>query len=138
MTVHDATPYPMEDPEQLGRAFGEVFDLVDETVEGVTDAEVEERLHDLLADTVEPAQPARPADLLDEHWDISRRLDPAKLTLDLTSPAAWDEARCALQSAWEQVVVARAAAAAARCEAAEQTAAAAAARQRAAEVTAGV
>lgn len=138
MTINDATPYPMEDPEQIGQAFGEVFDLVDETVEGVTEAEVEERLRQLLADTAEPADLDELGRVLrGQGWNVSRRLDPTTLA-DLTGPAAWDEAHCALQVAWEQVTAARAAADAARREAAEQIAAANAARQQAAEVTAGI
>lgn len=141
MTINDATPYPMEDPEQLGPAFGEVFDLVDETVEGVTDAEVEQRLRQLLADT---ATPGEAVDLNDldrvlpgPSWNVSHRLDPTTLA-SMTGQAAWDEAHCALHVAREQLVVARAAADAARREAAEQRAAAAAAQQQAEEVTAGV
>ena len=140
MTTPDATPYPIEDPEQIGRAFGEVFDLVDETVKGITDAEVEERLRQLLADT-----PIEPVDLDDlgrmlsrQGWNRSRRLDPTKLTPDLTGPPTWDEAGCALQTTWEQVAVARDAADAALREAAEQIAAADAARQQAEAVTTGV
>ena len=84
MSTPDATPYPIEDPEQIGRAFGEVFDLVDETVEGITDAEVEERLRQLLAETAEPAEPLALDDLdrilSRQGWHVARRLDPAKLT----------------------------------------------------------
>jgi RNA polymerase sigma factor (sigma-70 family) len=134
MTIYNATPDPMDDPEQVGRAFGEVFDLVDEAVEGITDAEIEERLHQLLAETAEPAGQAD-LDVLGRmlrhrDWDVSQ-LDPAKVAAGLTCPEGWDEARRAVQGAWEQVAVARR-------EAAEQLAAAAAARQQAVEVTAGV
>ncbi|MFF0182607.1 hypothetical protein ACFYPF_26310 [Micromonospora sp. NPDC005223] len=141
MTINDATPYPMEDPEQLGLAFGEVFDLVDETVEGVTDAEVEQRLRQLLADTATPGEAVDLNDLdrvlRGPSWNVSHRLDPTTLA-GMTGQAAWDEAHCALQVAREQLVVARAAADAARREAAEQRAAAAAAQRQAEEVTAGV
>ncbi|MEU7615360.1 tetratricopeptide repeat protein [Micromonospora rifamycinica] len=121
MTTNDATPYPMEDPEQLGQAFGEVFDLVDETVEGVTDAEIEQRLRQLLAD---PATSGQAVDLNDlDHllrgpgWSVSRSLDLKTLT-GVTAPVAGEGAKCALQAVQGPLAVARAAADAARSEAA--------------------
>ena len=49
MTTNDMTPQPPRDHEPLGEVFREVFDLVDETVEKITDDDVEERLSRLLA-----------------------------------------------------------------------------------------
>ncbi|MFI7077159.1 hypothetical protein ACIBO1_07690 [Micromonospora sp. NPDC049903] len=139
MTIDDATRYPMDDPEPLGQTFGEVFDLVDETIEGITDAEIEERLHQLLADTTEPVETFD----LDElarvlrsyGWDICRRRE--SMFHDLLSPD-WDEVHCALESAYKELALRRAQAEVARREAAEQVAALTAARQQAAEVTNGI
>lgn len=58
MTINGATPDPMDDPEMVGRAFGEVFDLIDKTVEGITSAEIDGRLNQLLAEVAEPAERA--------------------------------------------------------------------------------
>jgi DNA replication protein DnaC len=129
MTTHDATPYPSPDePERIGQLFGEVFDLVDETVDGITDAEVDRALRQVYADG-ELGQTAN----LDELAEMLTRTDwkvsstgPVKLGQDPAELAAWTE-----------VTVARAAASAARAEAQMHIAAAAKARQQAAEVTAG-
>jgi diguanylate cyclase (GGDEF)-like protein len=107
MTNSDVMPYPMEEPDRLGELFGEVFDLVDKTVQGVTDAEVEERLRELLAD--------------------AGRGEPGNV----------GGIECALQAAWEQVVIAQAAAGARR-DAEVQAAVAVETRRQSAEVTAGV
>jgi hypothetical protein len=48
MTTNDMTPQQPRDHEPLGELFREVFDLVDETVENITDDEVDERLSRLL------------------------------------------------------------------------------------------
>jgi hypothetical protein len=41
----------MDDPGQIGREFGEVFDLVDEAVGRITGEQIEARLHQLLETT---------------------------------------------------------------------------------------
>ncbi|MCO1593847.1 hypothetical protein M8C17_01555 [Micromonospora sp. RHAY321] len=149
MTINDAAPDPMEDPEQIGQAFDEVFDLVDEIVGRVTDDEIEQRLRHLLADTATLADEAGPSNLdrmlRGPGWDIRSRLDladsigPDPMALPgLIGPEVWDEMHRALRVAREQLVDVRAAVDAARREATEQLAVAAAAKRQAEEVTAGV
>jgi hypothetical protein len=122
MTTHDATPYPSPDePERIGQLFGEVFDLVDATVDSITDAEVDRVLRQVYVDG-ELGQTAN----LDELAEMLTRTD---WKVSPTGPAEL--------AAWTEVTVARAAAAAARAEARIHTAAAAKARQQAAEVIAG-
>src|SRR2546423_6433871 len=130
MSPNDAiAPDPMEEPDQVGQLFGEVFDLVDETVAGISDAEVDEWLRALLAGTAEPVEPADLDELArvlaGQGWDVTAPSDGPRFAERLTDPAEWGAARCALRLAWEQVAIARAAAATARAEAEAQTAAAA-------------
>src|SRR5436305_494767 len=112
MTTHDATSHPMDDPEQLGRAFSEVFDLVDETVEGISDVEVEQRLRQMLGEPTELTEPTEQVEpveldlgrlLSQQGWNAS--LDPANLINHMTGQEAWDAARCALHALQEQVAV---------------------------------
>jgi hypothetical protein len=56
MTTSDATPYP-DGPERIGQLFSEVFDLVDQTVEGVTDAEVDQALLEVFVGDVRATRP---------------------------------------------------------------------------------
>jgi hypothetical protein len=51
MTNGDMTPRQPDDQEPLAQLFGELFDLVDETVERVTDDDVEEHLRRVLGQT---------------------------------------------------------------------------------------
>src|SRR6266851_7883642 len=53
-TNGDMTPHRPDDQEPLARLFGEVFDLIDETVTRITDGEVEDQLRRVLD------QPGRP------------------------------------------------------------------------------
>lgn len=139
MTTNDATAYPHPDePERIGQLFGEVFDLVDETVDAITDQEVDHALRQVYADAElgEPADLDELAEMLARTgWKVSRT-DPA--ALDPAALAAWDEATCAVRAARQEVRAARTAAAAARADAQRHLAAAAQAQQQAAEVTAGV
>jgi len=125
MTTNDMTPNQPGEPEQTGQLFGEVFDLVDKAVEGITDAEIDNRLHQLLAGvgSVEPDDPLglgrRPAD------DLSQKVTylVTALTKGSSGTAERDRARL-LRAAQEAMAAALAAAGAATSEAEAYAAAA--------------
>jgi hypothetical protein len=61
MNTHDMTPHPPDQPEPIEHLFRKVFDLVDETIDGITDIEVDDRLRRLLAEAgCDDSQPEPP------------------------------------------------------------------------------
>ncbi len=122
MTANDMTPCPAGEPEQPWQLFREVFDLIDETVKGITDAEIENRLRQVLAD-VSSDEPGDLDELGRRLAGINRtavHLDMLGPAIGLSNPAEWDQARCLLHLAQE---------------AASEAALQAAAAERAAQVT---
>ncbi len=122
MTANDMTPCPAGEPEQPWQLFREVFDLIDETVKGITDAEIENRLRQVLAD-VSSDEPGDLDELGRRLAGINRtavHLDMLGPAIGLSNPAEWDQARSLLHLAQE---------------AASEAALQAAAAERAAQVT---
>jgi hypothetical protein len=128
---------PADGPEAVGRLFREVFDLVDEDVDEITDADVEDRLRRLLAEAgyADPAQ--------DSHREPGEvaHAELARLTERLCGSTDWDRAGGLARAAQDEAAFAWASAGAARREAeiqmekAERAArTAAAARRHAAEI----
>lgn len=143
----ERAPYNGSGPEDLGRTFRDVFDLIDEDIDAITDGEVDDSLTQVLA----AAGYADPDDVDGQAMPpgITRRL--ASLDLDMLLRGLTDDvaelghARCLLLAAEREVAMAEVRAEAARREADVQTAraeaaarAADAAREQAAQATATV
>jgi len=140
-TTDDVTPDSTDEPDRIGRLFGEVFDLVDETVRDVSDAEVDERLAQLLADVgrIEPGILDRFERRLTGGEQSGGVVDPESRIKDMTTdPNDLVDVNCSLKIAWEQLAAAQMAASAARREAERQAAAAAASQRQAEQITARI
>ncbi len=105
MTINDPTSFSEQPEERLDEAFSEVFDLVDETVEQITDIEVDEQLRRVLKRAaLDPTGQIDPNRIDLEHI--------AALELSGVTDALMDHKRdellvCMLASAQEELVAAR-------------------------------
>ncbi len=140
MNTHHPAPDPDPDePEQIAQLASEVFDLVDQTVAAISDDDITAALNGVLAS-------AAVADHLEQ--TVGCHIEPQDAVSDVDSGLSrsgrWTVVNDDQQSAWAEVALARAAAAAAhtqvgaaRAELRKAHGAIAAARQQAHEVVTG-
>lgn len=118
MTTNDMTTQPHGEPEPLEQMFGEVFDLVDETVDRVTDDEVGDRLRQVLAAAgyEDPGDSHQSRGALVDPGRTIAHLDVARLAKELSTTAEWEQTKCLLRALQEEVAIAQTSAVAARRE----------------------
>lgn len=146
MTTNEMPPYSPGEPEPLGQLFREVLDMIDESVDRITDDEVDERLRRLLAEAgyddgrPEPAPYRTPAPL--DLGEYQPPVDPP----EPGAPAArqpselWTELSPGTREAIDEAVAlaARRVAEALAAEAERAAETTAEAARRASEITAGL